>query len=407
DQDILLMEQQSYIVAQESEGEHNRAAQALLEQIQRELVIPLSELKADIENQVNESYIRQMMEKRVKNIGLPETLEAQYREVTEQLGESWKKQKQTLTEVLEGLRTDYAQQMENHVGELRGELSQLDVEIPSLKVGFNLDFSLLEQHHRMAMTLEQNIENKRRELERTEEIIDKNSAYNETLLIAKQEVERAANMLKQLGGMPPVETRTESKKISDGGPYSGAKYTSVPYTDNSSQLAWKEQQDKYLTIQSQKEARLAEIVEEEERKTTIRLSKEKALKKYEKELSDMERKMAEQEKKAQNDQSLYIQTTTQQLIKNTAGQLDQRIRYLENHVAESVHNVFNHQLVALKACVAEQYIEPLNAKRAQRAEIQALLQKSEAEITQRKEQLQRGKKEVEELLAMTQVALQR
>jgi hypothetical protein len=96
----------------------------------------------------------------------------------------------------------------------------------------------------------------------------------------------------------------------------------------------------------------------------------------------------------------------QRLVKRTSGQLDQRIQYLEAHVADAIQKVFDDQLAALQACVREQYLEPLNAKREKRAEIQELLQKGETEINRRKIELAQARKDVDDLLAVTQNALQ-
>ena len=148
------------------------------------------------------------------------------------------------------------------------------------------------------------------------------------------------------------------------------------------------------------------IMAEEERKTGLRMSLEKAQKKYEREMAEFEKKKALYEQQAKAAQQDLVQETTQRLIKNTVGQLDQRMGYLQNHVSDAIQKTFSDQLQALQACVDEQYLEPLSAKRAQREEIQALLQQGEAQVAQRKAQLQQAQKEVSDLMAMTQNALQ-
>jgi hypothetical protein len=90
------------------------------------------------------------------------------------------------------------------------------------------------------------------------------------------------------------------------------------------------------------------------------------------------------------------------LTRNTVAKLDDTIAYLNQHLATAVRAVFQEQAKLLASCVQEQLMEPLNAKRAQRQEVQLLLQQSAAEITARKAQLQEGCAALDEVLAMTQ-----
>ena len=161
-----------------------------------------------------------------------------------------------------------------------------------------------------------------------------------------------------------------------------------------------------LKTLADKEVRVEQIAAEEEKKTGLRMSLEKAQKKYEREVADFEKKKAAYEQQARAAQSDLVQETTQKIIKNTAGQLDQRIRYLQDHVADAIYKVFSDQLKVLKACVEEQYLEPLNAKRVKREEIQSLLQQGDVEISQRKASLRQAQQQVNELLEMTESALQ-
>lgn len=100
-----------------------------------------------------------------------------------------------------------------------------------------------------------------------------------------------------------------------------------------------------------------------------------------------------------------IKETTQRLVKNTAGQLEQRIRHLENHVKDAVHNVFADQLQALQDCVKEQYLEPLNAKLEKRREIHSLLEQGKLDVAQRRARLEQASKDIDDLMTITQNAL--
>ncbi len=154
-----------------------------------------------------------------------------------------------------------------------------------------------------------------------------------------------------------------------------------------------------------KEQRLEQIIAEEERKTGMRMTLEKAQKKYEREVSTFEKKKAQIEQQSQVAEGELIKETTQRLIKNTAGQLEQRIRHLQNHVKDAVHKVFADQLQALQDCVKEQYLEPLNAKLEKRREIHSLLEQGKLDVAQRRARLEQASKEVDDLLTITQNAL--
>lgn len=406
DQDIKLLRQEADGVARDSREEHDRVARLMVEKIRRELVMPLAEIKADIENQVDVRYVKRQIEKRVKNIGLPEDLHTAFQTVSTQVSQAWSAQKKELDRALEGLSADYSKQMEKHAGQVRGEMAQLDVEVPALDISFKLDFDTIEQHHRQAMELNQEISARQNEIETIQTEMSSYASNKAQLEMARQAVTRAERMIDNLGSQPTPIRSSRREVVKKGGAYSNDTYGDVPYTDNSNVMAWQAERDKMTKVLADKEARMEQIATEEEKKTGLRMSLEKAQKKYEREVADFEKKKAAYEQQAQAAQSDLVQETTQKLIKNTAGQLDQRIRYLQDHVADAIHKVFSDQLKALQACVEEQYLEPLRAKLAKREEIQSLLQQGDAEIRQRKADLRQAQQQVSELLDLTENALQ-
>lgn len=406
DQDIKLLRQEADGVARDSREEHDRVARLMVEKIRRELVMPLAEIKADIENQVDVRYVQRQIEKRVKNIGLPEDLHTAFQTVSTQVSQAWSAQKKELDRALEGLSADYSKQMEKHAGQVRGEMAQLDVEVPALDISFKLDFDTIEQHHRQAMELNQEISARQNEIETIQTEMSSYASNKAQLEMARQAVTRAERMIDNLGSQPTPIRSSRREVVKKGGAYSNDTYGDVPYTDNSNVMAWQAERDKMTKALADKEARMEQIATEEEKKTGLRMSLEKAQKKYEREVADFEKKKAAYEQQAQAAQSDLAQETTQKLIKNTAGQLDQRIRYLQDHVADAIHKVFSDQLKALQACVEEQYLEPLRAKLAKREEIQSLLQQGDAEIRQRKADLRQAQQQVSELLDLTENALQ-
>lgn len=405
DQDIKLLKQEADAVALESSGEHERNARKLIEEVKRDLVAPLTDLKRDIENQVDTRYVLRQIERRVKEIGLPEDLHQQFQSVSQRVNQAWNAKKQEMARVLDGLSADYRKQMERHAGQIKGELGRMDVELPSLDISFKTDFSAVEQYHQQARALEQEIAARQEQIEDIESDQLKYAANQAQIDMARQAVLRAERMLEGLGGQPAAETRYRNKKVKEGGTWSDDKYQQESYSDDANVKAYQGERKERMAAIADKEARLAQIAAEEERKTGLRMSLEKAQKKYEREVADAERRKVQAEQQAKAAEGDLLQEITQRLIRNTAGQLNQRIQYLQNHAAKSIERVFADQLQALQACVEEQYMEPLSAKRAKREELQQLLVQGEVEIAQRRARLRQARKDVADLLALTQNAL--
>lgn len=405
DLETKLLEQEAEAVARDSREEHERAARALVEKIQRELISPLAELKADIENQVDAGYVERQIRKRVKTVTLPDDLHEQFQTISAQVGDVWNRQKQELARALDGLSVDYSKQMEKHAGRIRGEMSKMDVQMPSLDTQFNLDFSAIEHHHQQAMALEQEIAARNEQIDSIEGDLSRYAANGAQLEMARQALHRAERMHENLGGQPSPRMSSRREKIKEGGMYSSDQYGDVPYSDDSNVKAWKEERDKLTTLLADKEQRLEDIVAEEERKTGMRMTLDKAQKKYEREVAAFEKKKAQFEQQSQAAEGQLIKETTQRLVKNTAGQLEQRIRHLENHVKDAVHNVFADQLQALQDCVKEQYLEPLNAKLEKRREIHSLLEQGKLDVAQRRARLEQASKDIDDLMTITQNAL--
>ncbi|MDD2728416.1 dynamin family protein [Malikia sp.] len=406
DQDIKLLKQDAERVALESRSEHENNARALVETVRRELVTPLAELKTDIENKVDIRYVQRQIDKRVKNIGLPEDLHQQFQSVSQRVNQAWNAKKQEMTKVLDGLSANYRKQMENHAGQIKGELGRMDVELPSLDISFKTDFSAIEQYHQQARALEQEIAAHQEQIEELESEQSKYAASQEKINDARQALRRAERMFEGLGGQPaPVVVGRGKEKVKDGGPWGRDEYEDKTYYDFNNVEIYQNEKKEIKADLLDKEARLAQILKEEERKTGQRLSLERAQKKYEREVADAGHKKMQAEQQAKAAEGDLVREITQRLIRNTAGQLDQRIQYLQNHAAKLIEQVFADQLQALQACVEEQYLEPLNAKRAKREELQQLLSQGEAQIAQRRVRLQQARKEVADLLVLTQNAL--
>lgn len=405
DLETKLLEQESENVARDSREEHQRAASMMIDTLQRELVIPLVELKTDIEQQVDSRYVERQIRSRVKSVGLPEQLHEQFQAISAQVGDVWNQQKQKLARVLDGLSADYSKQMEKHAGRIRGEMSKIDVQMPSLDTRFDLDFSAIEEHHQRAVALEEEIAARQGQIDELETDMLKLATNHAQMERARQALARAERMHDDLGGQPSPRTSTRRGVVKEGGIYSSDEYGDVPYSDDSNVRAWKEERDKLQAALADKEKRLEHIIAEEQQKTGQRMTMEKAQKKYERELSDFEKRKARFEQQAEVAEGVLIEETTRRLVKNTAGQLEQRIRHLQSHVKDAVEKVFEDQLKALQDCVKEQYLEPLNAKLEKRREIHSLLEQGKLDVAQRKARLEQAGREVDQLLTLTQNAL--
>ena len=405
EKDIQILSQESAQVTVQSREEHDRAGRHFSESVQRQLVAPLTDLKSEIEIQVTERYVGALIKRREK-ITLPEELHEQYKSTTQDVSLAWERQKRELAKALEGLRTDYASQMAKHAGTMRGEMAKIDIEIPSLDVGFTLDFSSIEDYHRDAIQLQDLVSKHQKELDQLESDISTVAPNQAKLEIARQAVSRAERTLEQVGQQPAPITRSRSRLVSEGGLYSDDKYRQETYEDSSNVDAWLSELAERKKVLDEKEKWMLAVAAEEERKTGLRISKELMQKRYEKELADLQRKQSKLESKIRQDQDQLIHDTTLRLIRSTAGQLEQRIRYLQEHVSGAIEKIFNDQLELLKQCVEEQCLEPLNAKRLQRQEVQILLHTSQEEIAQRKVRLSKAKQDVADLQKITLHALE-
>jgi hypothetical protein len=155
EQDIKSLDLEMRTVTAESKSEHERAAKALADAIEKQLVAPLADLKADIEQQVDKRYVEKMMAKKVKKIGLPDELQQSFEKVSQQVASHWAQEKTKMANALEGLRTDYADKMKKHANHLKSGLNKVDISLPTLDVGLEIDFSAIEEYQLKQFELEQ------------------------------------------------------------------------------------------------------------------------------------------------------------------------------------------------------------------------------------------------------------
>jgi hypothetical protein len=225
---------------------------------------------------------------------------------------------------------------------------------------------------------------------------------------AEADMARLAARLDGLGPPPPVERHSVTQKSSDWGSgflWLSATYETVTVTDNSALRAHqRESQDLQDKLESKEEA-LTRIIREEEELTGERITAEMAMKRLVKQQTKLAKEAARTKDAADQERQTLVADGMRKLSRNTVAKLDDTIIYLNQHLAAAVRAVFIAQAKLLASCVQEQLMEPLNAKRAQRQEVQLLLQQSAAEIAARKAQLQEGSAALAEVIAMTQAVL--
>ena len=394
----------------ETKGEHQRAAEVLAQQIESKLVHPLIDLKSDIEAQVTQSYVKRMIEKKTKKIGLPEDLESQFNAVSQMVASYWAQEKENLNTKLTELRVGYAERMQKHTGQLKASLGQIEVSLPSLDISFDVDFSAIEEYQTKKFELENAIQAREQEIDTLESEKLANVANMEKIQMAKQGLARAYSQRDSLGSQPAPTTRTRTEEVSRGGLgiadfFLGKKTIHVEYDDYSNVKAWKEQQGEAKALIADKEKRVEQIMAEEEKKTHRRMSLEAAQRKYEQEKEKLRKDQEKYERQMAKEHETLVEDTTRKLVNSTAGQLEQRIRYLQDYAKQSIAKIFADQVSLLEACVKEQYLEPLNAKSTQRAEVQELLKQGKEQVQKRQQELEQAQEDLRQLLDITQSAL--
>ncbi len=389
----------------DAKAEHKRVADVLAQQIEVKLVNPLIDLKSDIEAEVTQSYVKRMIEKKVKKIGLPEHLDAKFNAVSQTIASYWTQEKANLDKTLSELRVDYTERMQKHTGQIKANLGQVDVSLPSLDISFDIDFSAIEEFHAKALELQQAVKAREDEIDSLESEKSSHMSDKAKIEMAHQALLRAEKQIQLLGGQPAPNIQSRRVKVKDGGMYSDDKYEREEYADYTNVEVWKEQLSEAKALIADREKRIEQIMAEEEKKTHRRMSLEAAQRKYEQEKAKLAKDQEKYERQMAKEQQDLIENTTRKLINSTAGQLEQRIRYLQDYAKTSIAKIFADQVTLLEACVKEQYLEPLNAKSQQRGEVQLLLQKGQEQVQKRQQELQQAQQDIQQLLVMTQNAL--
>jgi GTPase SAR1 family protein len=404
DQEIRNLDLEMRNATAESQQEHRNAARHMAAQVEQKLVMPLANLKAEIEEQLTSAYVESRVAPKARRIGHPDNHARQFEAVSADVEHKWREQRERIGQNLEGLRATYADRMARHGAELNEVLVSVEINLAPPDVGFDLDLSRLESYHSEAAELEQAIAQHEDEVEALQVEIDSKRGDPHALEAAREALKRVHQRIDHLGPQPAPRQSTRSEKVSSGGLYSSAKYQDVLYNDSSNVDAWEAQMKREAAELGKKEAQLEAIKEEERRRTGQIISDEAAMRKYKKKLESFERQMKEAVRRRADAERDVVDDTLSRLRHATVGLLDQRIAYLKQHASEAIHQLYETQLELLAECVQEQYIEPLNAKRAQRESVRSLIEHGQAHVDLRRTLLGQGQMQVVELMAVTRQA---
>ena len=409
DQEIKNLELELTTTNRMAKGEHDRAADDLIKELEQKLITPLVDLKDDIDVQVTPQYIEREINLAKKNIQLPKQLQQQYDDVAQHITDLMQEHQQHIVTMLADLRADYAQALEKHAGQLQQKVSGIQFELPTLDLNFDLDLSELYHYEAEQAQLEDEISQRQAEIDRLKIEIASNRADPAALEYAYNALKRAEQAKNSLGSRPSPKQVSRTKTVPRWGIFGWAGMTKevrVTEDDYSNVEAWEQEKQERAQEFSNQKAYIEKLQQAEQDKGRKRMSDEMAQRKFEQEVAKFERKRQQMEQKAQATKQHIIENTYQQLVRNTSGELDKVIRKLKTQVQPNIQYVFNEQLKLLKQQVQEQLAEPLQAKLAQRQHIQALIAQGKEQIEQRQMELQQGLIEVRALLFSTEDALQ-
>ena len=409
DLEIKNLEQELKMTNKNAKIEHDRVAQYLISDLKEKLIVPLSDLKNDIELQVSINYIERQINQGNSNIQLPSQLKQKYEDAVEDVNSAMQQQSKKIDDQLADLRADYAKELEAHAAQLKNSISGINFSLPNLDLSFDVDFSAINEHFSEQTRLEQEILKNRQEIEKLENDIQNNQASPMALENAQNALMRVVRERESLGGRPQAQQRTRTREKSRGGILGWMGFTkevSEVYYDDTNVLRWDKEYKEAKEAIANRESFLEKIQQEEEEKGRKRMSSERMQQRYEQEVAKVERQRKRIEEQVKASREQLIEETYQRLIQNTSGVLSRFIRQLQEQVQPHIQQIFDEQLNLLKIQVTEQLEEPLNAKLKQRKQIQDLIEQGQAKIDARKQDLSKGLSEVQTLVVMTQDALE-
>ncbi len=415
---IKLLQEDAKNETLHSQADHDRLAEATAEKVRFELIQPMRQLKAKVEDKVTENYVRKILEKTLQDgstpqIGLPPELDKELKRVQEQVGKSWEVEKSAMKARLGDLRAGYLEKMQKHAKGFDAKLGSKTIEMPNFAVNLEFDFSDLQAHQKQMAGLEKELHEAERKKNDIEDQLAQGKLTEKQAMEAKQKAQKEADHARRqidgLGAAPSPRTYSEKVKTSSWG--SGFLWLSSTYewrdrTDDSNVREWRNNRDVLNSELESKKQIENRLQKEAEIQTGQRMSAEQASKRAQQEADKQEKKLREAQQKQKELEKNIVTETVKKLRGQTLEQLDQAIEALDIYAKETVKNTFTEQAHLLKAAIDEKLLEPLNAEIAQKQSIQKLLKEGEAAIKAKRASLEQGLKDTTEIQRMTQARLQ-
>lgn len=405
----------------ESLADHDRLAIETSEEVRKELIQPLNELKAKVEDGVTESYIKKILAQALQDgntpqIALPPELDEELKRIQEQVGKSWDVQKAAMKVKLSDLRAGYLEKMQKHAKGFDTKLGNQTIEMPNLAVNLEFDFSALQEHQKKMAGLEQELEDAERKKCEIEDQLAQGRLTEQQAMEARQkaqqEADRARKQIDNLGAPPSPRTYQEKVEVSRSGVWGWIKdrfstaYEWRERTDYSNVHAWQENRDtlsRELETKKQIEDRLQKEALE---KAGQRMNIEAIKRKVQQEADKQERRFREAQQKQKELEKSMVADTVKKLRSQTIKNLNQAIQSLDIYAKETVKLTFTEQANLLKAAIDEKLLEPLNAEIAQKQAIQDVIANGEAAVQAERIRLTQGLKDIQDVQRMTLKRLQ-
>jgi len=405
----------------ESRADHDRLAIETSEEVRKELIQPLNELKTKVEDGVTESYIKKILAQALQDgntpqIALPPELDEELKRIQEQVGKSWDVQKAVMKAKLSDLRAGYLEKMKKHAKGFDAKLGNQTIEMPILTVNLEFDFSALQEHQKRMVSLEQALEDAERKKCEIEDQLAQGKLTEQQAVEARQkaqqEADRARRQIDNLGTPPSPRTYQTTEYQSRSSFFGirdalfGKKEVSVTRTDYSNVHAWEKNRDtlsRELESKKQMEERLQKDALE---KTGQRMNIEAMKRKVQQEADKQEKKYREAQQKQKELEKNMVADTVKKLRDQTIKNLNQAIQSLDIYAKETVKLTFAEQANLLKAAIDEKLLEPLSAEMTQKKEIQDVIANGEAAVQAERIRLAQGLKDIQDVQRMTLKRLQ-
>lgn len=397
---------------EDSRREHEYWASKRVEAL-RELVMPLKNLRSELDAHLSERFVRRQLEKGSSSIQLPDELKLKFEHRLQEVERDWRAHQDDTIEKLEELRAQYKESMQGTVQSINEQLDQMTTELPDFEVAAHIDLSDFEEHTSRRVELDTKLSRLKGEVASLEEQAESSRLEREALAQQMRSRERKIQALEQrrqaMGGVPSPVYRKERRTRKRGGLWGGIQNLifgeeeyQVNVPDRSHIRRYREDARKLEERKESEEEAIQRIQAEALKKHKVEMSRERAQKRRERELKRIEREKRRAEEQFERAQEESIKDALKRLKVETTLRLDSIIKNLEQGHGEAIEDIFDTHLEQLKAQVRAQYSEPMQTKREMLGELHHDLQQGEQRLEQKRQTLRELLAGIEELIGDTQ-----